>query len=246
MAGRIKSLIGSLGPAIGRPLGLRISEHENMLREIRRDVEYTQTLIGKTALSANVMAAMKEVPRHEFVTPEQLEQAYANRPLPIGEGQTISQPYIVALMTDLLAPKPNDVVLEVGTGSGYQAAVLSRLVSKVYSLEILERLSQRALAVLTRLGYDNVECRCGNGYYGWPEKAPFDGILVTAAAPNIPQPLVEQLKPGARLIIPVGLPGMHQELILLEKDAAGKTSTRSLLDVIFVPLTGDALGRPED
>lgn len=244
MAGRIKSLIGSLGPAIGRPLGLRISEHEKMLREIRQDVEYTQTLIGKTALSANVMAAMKEVPRHEFVTPEQLEQAYANRPLPIGEGQTISQPYIVALMTDLLAPKPGDVVLEVGTGSGYQAAVLSRLVSKVYSLEILERLSQRARAVLTRLGYDNVECRCGNGYYGWPEEAPFDGILVTAAAPNIPQPLVDQLKPGARLVIPVGLPGLHQELLLLEKDAAGHTRTRSVIDVIFVPLTGEPLARP--
>ena len=215
-----------------------------MLQEIRDDVNYTRTRIGKSALSPDVMAAMGQVPRHEFVSPECLDQAYVNSPLPIGEGQTISQPYIVALMTDLLAPKAGDVVLEVGTGSGYQAAVLSRLVSRIYSLEILETLSQRAESTLARLGYDNVECHCSNGYFGWPDKAPFDGILVTAAAPNIPQPLVDQLKPGARLVIPVGLPGLHQELILLEKDAAGNTSTRDLIDVIFVPLTGDPLGKP--
>jgi protein-L-isoaspartate(D-aspartate) O-methyltransferase len=220
------------------------SEHENMLREIRQDVEYTQSLIGRSALSPDVMAAMEQVPRHEFVDPDYLELAYVNRPLPIGEGQTISQPFIVALMTDLLDPKEGDVVLEVGTGSGYQAAVLSRLVSRLYSLEILEPLSRHAQSTLARLGYDNVECRCGNGYFGWPERAPFDAILVTAAAPNIPQPLVDQLKPGARLVIPVGLPGLHQELILLEKDHAGNTSTRDMLDVIFVPLTGEPLGKP--
>ena len=137
-----------------------------------------------------------------------------------------------------------DVVLEVGTGSGYQAAVLSGLVSRVYSLEILQPLALRAESTLARLGYDNVVCRCGNGYFGWPEKAPFDGILVTAAAPNIPQPLVDQLKPGARMVIPVGLPGLHQELILLEKDQTGNTTTRQVLDVIFVPLTGDPLAKP--
>lgn len=244
MAGRLKSLIESLGPAIGRSWIERVSQHENMLREIRQDVEYTCSLTGRDALSEEVMAAMEQVPRHEFVVPDCLERAYANRPLPIGEGQTISQPFIVALMTDLLEPEKGDLVLEVGTGSGYQAAVLSRLVSRVYSLEILHSLSRRAESTLARLGYDNIECRCGNGYFGWPEKAPFDGILVTAAAPNIPQPLVDQLKPGARLVIPVGLPGMHQELMLLEKDQAGRTRTRDVLDVIFVPLTGELLANP--
>lgn len=214
-----------------------------MLREIRRDVEYTSSLIGKTALMDQVMLAMEQVPRHEFVIEAYQHQAYANQPLPIGEGQTISQPFIVALMTDLLSPKASDQVLEVGTGSGYQSAVLSRVVAQVYSLEIVQPLSQRAAETLSRLGYDNVECRCGNGYYGWPERAPFDGILVTAAAPNIPQPLVDQLKPGARLVIPVGLPGLHQELILLEKDATGRTRTKSVIDVIFVPLTGDPLAK---
>lgn len=245
MGGGFKTLIERFGPTLERPLGWA-SEHARMLKEIEQDVAYTRHQIGKTALSPAVMSAMNQVPRHEFVHPDYLQRAYVNSPLPIGEGQTISQPYIVALMTDLLEPQADDRILEVGTGSGYQAAVLAHLVNQVYSLEILKSLSLQAQETLERLGYTNVECRCGNGYFGWPEKAPFDGILVTAAAPNIPQPLVEQLKPGARLIIPVGLPGMHQELILLEKDAAGKTSTRSLLDVIFVPLTGDALGRPED
>jgi len=231
-------------PNIGRPRGSRASEQKKMLSEIMEDVEDTQSLIGKSALSPEVMAAMERVPRHEFVNSDYLDLAYVNRPLPIGEGQTISQPYIVALMTDLLEPKAEHRVLEVGTGSGYQAAVLSGLVSRVYSLEILEPLSRRAESTLNRLGYENVACRCDNGYFGWPEKAPFDGILVTAAAPNIPQPLVDQLKPGARLIIPVGLPGLHQELILLEKDHAGNTSTRDVIDVIFVPLTGDSLGKP--
>jgi protein-L-isoaspartate(D-aspartate) O-methyltransferase len=244
MGGKIKSLIDSLVPAIGRPLGVKTFERENMLREIEQDVEYTRAQIGKSELSPEVMAAMEQVLRHEFVNPDHLDLAYANRPLPIGEGQTISQPYIVALMTDLLEPEPGDVMLEVGTGSGYQAAVLSRLVGRVYSLEVLSGLSRRAQSTLTRLGYDNVECRCANGYFGWPERAPFDGILVTAAAPNIPQPLVDQLKPGARLVIPVGLPGLHQELILLEKDEEGNTRTRDLIDVIFVPLTGDPLGKP--
>jgi len=245
MTGKIKSLIDGLRPAVDRLTGARALEQESMLEEIKRDVEYTRSLTGKPSLSGQVMLAMERVPRHEFVTEAYQRQAYANKPLPIGEGQTISQPFIVALMTDLLSPNADDVVLEVGTGSGYQAAVLSRVVAKVYSLEIVQPLSRRAEATLAKLGYDNVECRCGNGYFGWPERAPFDGILVTAAAPNIPQPLVDQLKPGARLVIPVGLPGLHQELILLEKDRAGRTSTKSVIDVIFVPLTGDPLAKPE-
>ena len=166
-------------------------------------------------------------------------QAYYNGPLPIGHGQTISQPYIVALMTDLLETTADDVVLEVGTGSGYQAAVLSRLVRQVYSLEIVQALSERAADVLARLGYGNVECRAGDGYHGWPEHAPFDGILVTAATPVIPPPLVAQLKPGGRLVVPVGQPYSSQELMVLEKLAGGKTTVRDILAVVFVPLTGE-------
>ena len=183
------------------------------------------------------MQAMKLVPRHEFVPVGTRHAAYYNGPLPIGHGQTISQPYIVALMTDLLEPEADDVVLEVGTGSGYQAAVLSRVVRQVYTLEIIDALSQRAAATLQRLGYDNVTCRVGDGYDGWPEQAPFDGIIVTAASPNIPQPLVDQLKPGARLVIPVGLPNAYQELMVAVKEESGGMSVTDVLGVEFVPLT---------
>ena len=213
-------------------------DSKQMLREIEAEVKYTRDMIGKSALTGCVMEALARVPRHEFVPPGEERRAYYNGPLPIGHGQTISQPYIVALMTDLLNPEPEDVILEIGTGSGYQAAVLSQVVREVLSMEIIEPLSERASRVLGRLGYSNVECRCGDGYYGWPERAPFDGIIVTAAAATIPQPLVDQLKPGARLVIPVGLPYSHQELMLVEKDEAGATSTRSILGVVFVPLTG--------
>ncbi len=161
-----------------------------------------------------------------------------NRPLPIGHGQTISQPYIVALMTELLAPKAGDVVLEVGTGSGYQAAVLAELGARVYTIEIVPPLANSAALRLEQLGYSNVEVRLGDGYYGWPEHAPFDGIIVTAAANAIPPPLIEQLKPGGRMLIPVGAPFSAQELIVLVKDTKGKVSTRSVLPVAFVPLTG--------
>jgi protein-L-isoaspartate(D-aspartate) O-methyltransferase len=193
---------------------------------------------GKSGFSARVLAAMNEVPRHEFVPESELREAYDNHPLPIGHGQTISQPYIVALMTDLVDPEPGDVVLEIGTGSGYQAAVLAGLVEKVYSIEIIEPLADQAKARLARLGYGNVETRLGDGYFGWEEHAPFDAIVVTAAASHVPPPLIEQLKPGGRMVIPVGGRFQVQYLLLVEKAAAGEIVTRQITAVRFVPLTG--------
>jgi protein-L-isoaspartate(D-aspartate) O-methyltransferase len=210
-----------------------------MLQDIEREVDLTRSLIGKDALNPRVMEAMKKVPRHEFVPAGAERYAYDNGPLPIGHGQTISQPYIVALMTDLLNPAADHVVLEVGTGSGYQAAILSLLVRQVYSLEIVEPLAVVARERLQRLGYTNVEVRNADGYHGWAEHAPFDGIVVTAAAPFIPDPLIEQLKPGGRLVIPVGLPYSHQELMLVEKTTDNEIRTRDVLGVVFVPLTGE-------
>jgi protein-L-isoaspartate(D-aspartate) O-methyltransferase len=163
--------------------------------------------------------------------------AYANGPAGIGHGQTISQPYIVALMTDLLKPEPDQVMLEIGTGSGYQAAVLSRLIRQVYSIEILAPLAEQARSRLKRLGYNNITLRQGDGYHGWPEHGPFDGIVVTAAATHIPPALLEQLKPGARLVIPVGTPFLHQELIVVERRPDGSFDSRDILGVAFVPLT---------
>ena len=212
-------------------------DNKQMLRDIEAEVQYTRKLIGRSRFDSRVMQAMKKVPRHEFVPFGARQEAYYNGPLPIGHGQTISQPYIVALMTDLLEPSAEAVVLEIGTGSGYQAAILSRVVKQVYSLEIIEALSLRAAETLQRLGYDNVQCRVGDGYDGWPEYAPYDGIIVTAASPNIPQPLVDQLRPGARLVIPIGLPYSHQELMVVEKLASGEISVSEVLGVAFVPLT---------
>ncbi|MES9898778.1 MAG: protein-L-isoaspartate(D-aspartate) O-methyltransferase [Sedimenticola sp.] len=209
-----------------------------MLLEIEREAIYTSHLIGRASFAPAVMAAMKVVPRHRFVPAASLDQAYYNGPLSIGYSQTISQPYIVALMTDMLDTGPNDVILEVGTGSGYQAAVLSRLVRQVYTLEIIEPLSKQALRLLDQLGYDNVTCRVGDGHDGWPEEAPFDGIIVTAAAADIPPALVEQLKVGAKLIIPVGTPYGYQQLMVVERGASGVVTQRDLLGVAFVPLTG--------
>jgi protein-L-isoaspartate(D-aspartate) O-methyltransferase len=211
-------------------------DRAQMMREIEREVEYTRNMIGRSRLDERVMQAMREVPRHEFVPPGVRGQAYYNGPLPIGHGQTISQPYIVALMTDLLEPRKNHRILEVGTGSGYQAAVLSRLVERVYSLEVVEALSHQAAKRFERLGYRNIECRVGDGYEGWREEAPFDGIIVTAAAPMIPPALLEQLNPGARLVIPVGQPYYHQELVVANKDEAGQVSLAEVLGVAFVPL----------
>ncbi|MEW5755327.1 MAG: protein-L-isoaspartate(D-aspartate) O-methyltransferase [Pseudomonadota bacterium] len=215
-----------------------MSKIKRMMQDIEREVELTRRWIGKAAFDPRVMAAMQKVPRHEFVPTELLPFAYDNGPLSIGYGQTISQPYIVALMTDLLNPEPEDVILEIGTGSGYQAAILAEVVAKVYSVEIVAELAEEAGARLKRLGYENVVSRQGDGYFGWPEHAPYDGIIVTAAAPSVPQPLLDQLKVGARLVIPVGLPYMHQELLVAEKQADGSADVRKVLDVAFVPLTG--------
>jgi len=183
-----------------------------------------------------VLDAMRAVPRHEFVPGAMREDAYADSPLPIGHGQTISQPYIVALMTELARPTASARVLEVGTGSGYQAAVISRLVASVFSVELVDPLAQSAAAVLRRLGYGNVTVRSGDGYLGWPDEAPFDIILVTAAPVAVPPALLAQLKPGGRLVVPVGGRWDVQDLQLIEKDAAGKTTTRSVIPVRFVPM----------
>jgi len=214
-------------------------EREAMLAAIRESVRSSASYTGRHALSERVMAAMASVPREEFVLPAYRHRAYDNTPLPIEAGQTISQPLIVALMTELLDTRPGDVILEVGTGSGYQAAVLAGLVEQVYGIEIVPELAAGAARVLARLGYDNVYVREGDGYAGWPELAPFDGIIVTAAAPEIPPPLLDQLKPGGRLVIPVGAAHGEQDLLLVEMGEDGEVRERSVLPVRFVPLTGE-------
>ena len=212
------------------------SSIKRMLAEIEGEVAYTRSLIGKSKLDPRVMAAMGNVSREAFVSPDLKHLAYDNGPLSIGYGQTISQPYIVALMTDLLQPEPDQIVLEVGTGSGYQSAVLSQLVKKVFTIERIQALGDFSAARLKLLGYNNIEFRTGNGYDGWPEHAPYDSIIVTAAASHIPKALIEQLKFGGRLVIPVGLPYMPQELMLVEKDEQGEIHTRNIIGVAFVPL----------
>jgi protein-L-isoaspartate(D-aspartate) O-methyltransferase len=208
-----------------------------MLDAVRESVRGSAEYTGRSELSEKVMGAMSAVAREEFVLPQYRHLAYQNTPLPIAAGQTISQPLIVALMTELLDPQPGDVVLEVGTGSGYQAAVLAHLVEHVYSIEIVEELADSAAELLRRLDYTNVTVRAGDGYAGWPEHAPFDGIIVTAAAEKLPPPLLQQLKPGGKLVIPLGEEHGFQELLLIEVDAAGEISKRSILPVRFVPLT---------
>lgn len=188
---------------------------------------------------ARVLEAMRSVPRHLFVPRELRSHAYEDRPLAIGHGQTISQPYIVALMTELLDPSAEDTVLEVGTGSGYQAAILAVLVDAVYSIEIVEPLGVRARGAIAEAGADNVHLRVGDGYAGWPEAAPFDAIIVTAAPDHVPQPLVDQLAVGGRMVIPVGDAWATQELMLLEKTAEGELRRKRVMPVRFVPLTGD-------
>ena len=210
---------------------------EQLLREIDSEIRETAAETGVSSLSAPVRRAMTNVARERFVPPQWAASAYDNRPLPIGDGQTISQPFIVALMTELLRPKREDVVLEVGTGSGYQAAVLAECVAKVYSIEIVAPLAQRALAALAAAGYRNIETRVGDGYLGWPEAAPFDGIIVTAAPDHVPPRLVEQLKPGGRLVIPVGPQRAGQELLVIEAGRDGRAVTRRTIAVRFVPLT---------
>ncbi len=192
---------------------------------------------GIQALDRKVLAAMREVPRHLLVPEEVRAEAYRNIPLPIGHEQTISQPYIVALMTDLLDVEPGHKVLEVGTGSGYQAAVLARLVAQVHTIEIVGPLAARAKRQLAELGYRNIEVRSGNGYAGWPEHAPFDRIIVTAGADHVPRPLIDQLRPGGRMVIPVGKSWNQLELTVIAKDRNGRLRTRRVLPVAFVPLT---------
>jgi protein-L-isoaspartate(D-aspartate) O-methyltransferase len=209
-----------------------------MVETIRALARTVPVAVDGGAIPAAVLEALREVPRHELVPAEVRGRAYDDTPLPIGHGQTISQPYIVALMTSLARPAGDHVVLEIGTGSGYQAAVLARLVARVYSIEIVEPLARDAAARLQALGYANVTVRAGDGYKGWPEHAPFDAIVVTAAAPHIPEPLVAQLKPGGRMVIPVGSSPSSQELMVVEKDRDGRTHTRRALPVRFVPLTG--------
>lgn len=211
---------------------------KHMISDIENEVRYTRYMIGKDTLDARVMKAMGAVPRDRFVPPNIRAAAFENGPLPIGHGQTISQPYIVALMTDMLALEPHHHVLEIGTGSGYQTAILSQLCEKVYTMEVVKELSEAAAGLLTELGYHNIETCIGNGYEGWPEHAPYDGIIVTAAATHIPEALIEQLKPGGVLAIPVGLPYSHQELMRVEKDLQGETQVKSILGVAFVPLVG--------
>lgn len=214
-------------------------QRQEMVRDIEKMVRETSSYLGTDRLNERVIHAVAGVPRHEFVPAAVRSFAYANRPLPIGEGQTISQPYIVALMTDLADVDENSVVLEVGTGSGYQAAILAELVAHVYTIEIVQELGRRADATLQRLGYRNVTVRVGDGYAGWPEHAPFDAILVTAAPEQVPQPLLDQLKPGGRLVIPVGAQYSSQSLQVITRDASGKLSVRDVLPVGFVPLTRD-------
>ena len=212
-------------------------QRKRMVEEIAALTRETRFETGRASLSERVMSAMAKVPRHEFVRASDRHNAYANRPLPIGMGQTISQPFIVALMTDLMEVGPGDRVLEVGTGSGYQAALLAELAGTVYTIEIVEPLAREAAERLKRLGYRNVETKTGDGYRGWPEHAPFDAIMVTAAPREVPQPLIDQLKPGGRLVVPVGGQAAGQSLLLIEKQPDGRVTRRTILAVRFVPLT---------
>jgi protein-L-isoaspartate(D-aspartate) O-methyltransferase len=209
-----------------------------MVREIVAMTAETATTTRIPELSPRVLAVLQRVERHRFVPPGLVDDAYQNRPLPIGHGQTISQPYIVALMTELARVQPGAVVLEVGTGSGYQAAVLASLAARVYSIEIVEPLAREAAARLAALGFANVEVTAGDGYAGRPDKAPFDAIVVTAGAPHVPQPLVDQLKRGGRLVIPVDRGFTGQDLVLIVKRDDGTLDRRTVLPVRFVPLTG--------
>ena len=212
------------------------AQRAGMVAEVEAMYAATRGHTGLAAMSPRVRAALGKVERHRLVPPEQRSLAYRNHPLPIGLGQTISQPYIVALSTDLIAPEPGQTVLEVGTGSGYQAAVLAEIVSRVFTIEIISSLGKEAEEKLKQLGYQNIEVRIGDGYKGWPEKAPFDAIVVTAAAPFVPDALVAQLKVGGRMVIPVGAAGGEQHLLLLVKSAPDRIERRTILPVRFVPL----------
>jgi protein-L-isoaspartate(D-aspartate) O-methyltransferase len=224
-------------PARGLDTAAQIADRTAMLRTIERHAQSATEALGRDHIDPAVLEVMGRLPRQAFVPDNMQDQAYADRPLPIGYGQTISQPFIVALMTDLLAVEPGDVVLEVGTGSGYQAAVLAELVDQVHSIEIIPGLAESAAERLDALGFDNVETHLGDGYYGVEAAAPFDAIVVTAAATSVPPPLIAQLKPGGRMVIPVGSSFSLQHLLIVEKDEDGRMRTRQTLPVRFVPLT---------
>ena len=232
------------GGVAAEPQDAYAPERRRMLDEIILLTRETRLETGRAVLSQSVREALAKVPRHEFVPADQRRHAYENRPLSIGHGQTISQPFIVALMTEIMDIKPTDRVLEIGTGSGYQAAVLAQLASAVYTVEIVEPLGRQAAATLSRLGYRNVTTRIGDGFQGWAEHAPYDSIMVTAAPQDVPQPLIEQLKPGGKLVVPVGGQSSGQSLIIVEKRPDGTVTRRTVLAVRFVPLV-DHAGRPQ-
>lgn len=216
---------------------------QQMLDTIEAEYHVTAYLTGRSCPQPRILQVMAEIPRREFVPPAVKHLAYANSPLPIGAGQTISQPYIIALMTDLLDPQPEQKILEIGTGCGYQTAILASLAGQVFSIEIIDFLAAKAANHLKN--YRNVELRCGDGYLGWPEAAPFDGIMVTAAATHVPEPLRQQLKIGGHLVIPVGLPDQHQELLLIRRHSETEFRTESILGVVFVPLVRKKEDAPE-
>jgi protein-L-isoaspartate(D-aspartate) O-methyltransferase len=212
---------------------------QEMVKAVESDTYDTRHYLGKAKLNASVIKALGNVPRHLFVPEHSQHDAYLNRPLPIGKGQTISQPFIVALMTDLLEVDESSKVFELGTGSGYQAAILAELVKEVYTIEIVKSLGEKAAELLASLGYANVHVRVGDGFFGWPEQAPFDGIIVTAAGIDVPPALIEQLKPDGKLVIPVGEQYAVQHLLVITKHADGSLTQKNVLPVRFVPITGD-------
>ena len=221
-----------------------VAQRARMLETVQAYAKEASGALGRDFIAPEILNVMRDLPRHEFVPDEARGDAYADRPLPIGHGATISQPFIVALMTDLLRVRRDDTVLEVGTGSGYQAAILARLARRVYTIEIVPALAEGAAARLKRLGYENVTTRTGNGYHGWEEVAPFDRIIVTAAASGIPPPLLHQLKAGGRMVLPLGAPSVFQQLVLIERNLDnGRVTTKQLLSVSFVPLISDSSRR---
>jgi len=230
-----------LGPASCSASPDFAAEREALVQEIQRQVLETRNELGTDQLAPGVTDAIRKVPRHLFVPDALRSEAYANHPLPIGAGQTISQPYIVAIMSHLLGVGPGDKVYELGTGSGYQAAILAEMGVDVYSVEIVSELAARAQATLKQLGYEKAHVRAGDGYLGWPEAAPFDGIIVTAAVDRVPQPLLDQLAPNGRVVIPLGMAGWIQQLVVIEKTRSGTLKRTEVLPVRFVPVTGPSI-----
>lgn len=232
-------LLGLICLFLNAATGVAAELKEDSIHTQRRNAMVKYTIEDRGVHDPQVLQAMLTVFRHEFVPEDMKDYAYEDRPLPIGLGQTISQPYIVAYMTELLEAGSEAKVLEIGTGSGYQAAVLAEIVKEVYTIEIFEELGKQAQKCFERLGYDTVKSKIGDGYYGWEEFAPFDGIIVTCAADHIPPPLIQQLKPGGRMVIPVGGVYQVQMLMLVMKDAQGNVTVKNMLPVRFVPLLGD-------